>query len=186
MSDELMLLWQQGLSPDPDPREVARLAGKASMTRFDKAVARRNLREYVGFGLIFVFQLWRALWGREYAQATLTLACAGFAMTYLWWQHRRIAPLDPAANARVYQAAMLALIDHQIRLLSTMRYWYLLPCYIPSLWMSIVTWPKSRSAAILILIVVTGLFVFLAWLNERVGVSMLRAKRQKIEALYAD
>jgi hypothetical protein len=186
MSDELMLLWQQGVSQDPDPAEVARLAGRASMTRFDKAVARRNLREYVAFVLIFVFQIWRALWGREYAQATLTLTCAGFAMAYLWCHHRRIAPLDPAANARVYQTAMLARIDHQIRLLSTVRYWYLLPLYIPTLWTFVLTWQKSRVAAMLGWIVVTGLFVFLAWLNERVGVSVLRAKRQKIAALYAE
>ena len=37
--DELMQLWQQGVSNTPDAAEVARLAARASMRRFDRMIA---------------------------------------------------------------------------------------------------------------------------------------------------
>lgn len=185
MQDELMLLWQQGASSEPDPEEVARLAAKATVTRFDKMIARRNLREYLGYGAIFAFQAWRAVSDGVWLQAAFTTVCAALSVGYLWSQHRRVTEPDATADARNYQSAMLARIDHQIRLLRTARYWYFLPLYVPALMTMVATWQRGRhTAAILGWAIVSSIFIGLLWLNERVVVRFLWKERAKIGALY--
>jgi 4-hydroxybenzoate polyprenyltransferase len=110
----------------------------------------------------------------------------GFVLAYLWWRHRDLRPLDPSADARVYQAAMLARIDKQIRLLGSVRYWYLLPLYIPGLWVIKQTWKQDPIRAVLNLGIYTGVFAFVGWLNERWGVRRLQAQRAKIQGLYEE
>lgn len=106
-------------------------------------------------------------------------------MGYLWWQHRRITEPDATADARNYQSAMLARIDHQIQLLRTARYWYFLPLYVPALMTMVTTWQRGRhTAAILGWAIVSSIFIGLLWLNERVVVGFLWKERAKIGALY--
>lgn len=182
--DELTLLWRQGTSAEPDPDEIARLAGRASMRRFDRRIFWRNLLEYAA-GLFLLVTFARAIViGDDRPLSLLAFVCIGFVMVYLWLQHRGLTPLDPSADARAYQAAMLARIDKQIRLLGTYRYWYLLPIYIIFLWWfgSIVR--DHPLLAVLQLAVNTAVCVGAAWLNERWGVRKLRAERAKVEGLY--
>src|SRR5262249_16035255 len=138
--DDLTLLWRQGASTEPDPGEIARLAGRASVSRFDRASHRRNLSEYAaGLALLFLFG-WGLIAGNDPALDpaidVIGIVCVAFVMAYLWWNHRHLTPLEPAADARAYQAAMLTRIDNQIRLLRSVRYWYALPLSIPGLWMA--------------------------------------------------
>ena len=184
--DELMLLWRQGTMGEPDPEEVARLAGRASMKRFDKVILRRNLAEYLAGVLLLIVFGWRIVAGENRLQNIVSIGCVAFVLVYLWWQHRHITPLDPAADASAYSAAMIARIDHQIRLLKGVRYWYLLPLYVPPVWQVFNRWQTSPAAAIVGFVVVTAAFVFVGFLNERVGVARLNAERDKIEALYKE
>jgi hypothetical protein len=156
------------------------------MVRFDKAIFRRNSIEYVVGAGMMIFFGWLALMGDEPLKHSVSIVCVGFVLLYLWWKHRHIRPLDPAADGRSYQAAMLERIDCQMQLLRTVRYWYLLPLYIPGLWTVANTWRRSPVAAILGWILITGVFAFIGWLNERAGVAFLRAERAKIEALYRE
>jgi predicted negative regulator of RcsB-dependent stress response len=110
----------------------------------------------------------------------------GFVLAYLWWQHRDLAPLDPSSDARAYQAAMLARIDKQIRLLSRIRYWYLLPLYIPGLWVIKQMWKKNPMMALVSLVVYTGVYALVGWLNESWGVRKLQAERARIAGLYEE
>ena len=109
-----------------------------------------------------------------------------FVGAYLWWQHRGLAPLDPAADARSYQAALLMRIEHQIRLLSRVRYWYLLPLYLPAFLTFAAIWPRSRITAVLSFVIVTTVFAAIGWLNERVAVPLLRKERARVESLYEE
>jgi hypothetical protein len=184
--DELMQLWQQVASGEPDPKEVARLAGKATMTRFDKAIFWRNFSEYAAGALVLGFAAWQFVRGEQRLQSAVWFACVTFVMVYLWWKHRDLKDPDPAADARTYQAAMLARVDRQIELLGSVRYWYLLPLYIPMVWTFVITWERSPSAAIVGCVIGTSAYVFLGWLNEKVGVQRLKAAREKIEGLYKE
>jgi hypothetical protein len=182
--DELILLWRQGTSAEPDPAEVARLAGRASMKRFDRRIFWRNFAEYAaGVALLFFFGQGIVLDdGRTIS--LVGFVCVGFIMVYLWSQHRGLTPLDPSADARAYQGAMLARIDKQIRLLRSSRYWYLLPLYIIFVWWFLSIVKMVPVLAIVQLAVNTGFCAGAAWLNERRGVRKLRAERARIEGLY--
>jgi hypothetical protein len=53
-------------------------------------------------------------------------------MGYLWWKHRGHLPLDPAADAIAYKAALLTRGDGQIDLLRSVTNWSLLPLLQPA------------------------------------------------------
>jgi hypothetical protein len=185
MNDELILLWRQGTSAEPNPQEVARLAGRATMTRFDKTILRRNLIEYFAGGFLLIANL-RSLWTGPYVAAPLGLITGVlFVMLYFWHSHRTLVPLDAAADARTYHVAMLARLDHQIRLLSTVRYWYILPLYLPIV-VQTYTLPNPPGQKVVALTLVTGLCVGVIWFNEKHGVRRLRTERAKVESLYRE
>jgi hypothetical protein len=82
--------------------------------------------------------------------------------------------------------ALLARYDIQIRLLSQVKYWYVLPIYA---WMVLVlTQVTSRTPwwrpAYFVLATLFSAFVI--WLNECYGVRKLRAEREKAEALIQE
>jgi hypothetical protein len=185
-ADDLVRLWQESILPSPDPERLAHQVARMTLARFDKSIDDRNLREYIGFVAlaILVAVQWAA--GGDRVQLVAMTAAGLFVVAYLWWQHRSRVPLDPAADARSYQAALLARIDHQLRLLSRMRYWYLLPLYCPALLVLASTWRRSPIAAGLGFAVITALFVGIGWLNERLTVPFLRHERRRVESLYED
>jgi hypothetical protein len=184
--DELMLLWQQGASKTPDAAEVARLAARASMRRFDRLIARRNVVETVAACGVLLFFGWRLAAGDDRLANGLSFGCVSFVMAYLWWQHRRQAIVDATADAGAYRAALLARLDRQIGLLRTMPYWYLLPLYVPPVLQGAPLWHKSPAGTIVYFVVVTAVYVAIGVLNVRVGVARLLAERARLDALYQE
>jgi hypothetical protein len=184
--DDLVGLWQDTRLPGPDPEKLARRVAAMALRRFDRVIAWRNLREYAGSLLVLLFAVWRWRAGGERLQASAMIVAVLIVSGALWWQHRRVRSPDPAADARSYQAALLARIDHQIRLLGTVRYWYLLPLYLPVLLQVGLAWPTHPVSAIITLVVVTAIYVGLARLNERLAVGLLRQERARVASLYAD
>jgi len=181
--DELTLLWQQGTSAQPNAEEIARLAGRVLMRRFDWAIFRRNFLEYAAGMGGFVFFAWLILKGDkpyDRVQAVTGFLCVGFFLGKLWWEHRGLDPLDASANARAYQAGMLARIDKQIHVLSRAHYWGL-PIYI---WLFASGFVYGMSALDVILL--SGLYLGTAWLNSRWGVRRLQEQRLRIQRLYED
>jgi hypothetical protein len=185
-ADDLVRLWQQSLLPSTDPNQLARELGRMTLRRFDRAIGWRNFREYAGAVAALAFGGLQWAFGGDRIQVILLVAGVGVSMGWLWWQHRRLEPLDPAADARAYQTAMLARLDQQIRLLSRVRYWYLLPLYLPAVRQTMVTWPSRPVGAVILLAIVTVIFAGIGWLNERVAVAFLKAERVRIESLYED
>jgi len=184
--DELMLLWQQGVSDAPDAAEVARLAARASMRRFDRLITRRNVIESLAAaGVLFWFG-WNFVIGYQRLSNALSFASVSFVIAYLWWQHRHAVGLDAAADAEAYHAALLGRLDHQIALLRTVPYWYLLPLYVPTCLQAVTSWPRGPGATLTALAVLTALYVAVGVLNVRVGVPRLLAERARLEALYQE
>jgi hypothetical protein len=178
--DELMLLWRQGVSAEPRAEEIERLAGRASVRRFDRMIFLRNSREYAAGIVGAIFFGWLITKGDkpyDRVQGLTGFLCVGASLGYLWWQHRDLIPLDTSADGRTYRAAMLGRIDKQIRLLATVRYWGL-PVYLWLFASGIVY------GGLLDLAALTALYMVIVWLNEKWAVRWLRAERAKIEALY--
>jgi hypothetical protein len=184
--DELMQLWQQGVSSTPDGTEVARLAARASMRRFDNLIARRNVIESLAAVGVMTFFGWNVAIGHDRVANALSFASVSFVIVYLWWRHRHTITLDPAADAEAYHSALVDGLDRQIDLLRTIWYWYLLPLYVPLVLQGMSLWGKSRAATIVFMTVVTAFYVGLGVLNARVAVKRLLIERARLEALYKE
>jgi uncharacterized membrane protein YbaN (DUF454 family) len=162
---------------------LARLA----LRRFDSHILWRNFREYAGAVAVVGFGVWRFMARDDRLQASAIVGAAAFVAGYLWFQHRRLPRLDPTATARDYQAALLGRLDRQIALLGSVRYWYLLPLYVPVLIQVAHAWQAhQRVAAVLMLVVVTAFYAALAHVNERLAVNHLKEERARVASLYGD
>jgi len=179
LDDELRRLWQQDPALAAEAERAAREV-MARVWRFDQRILWRNVREYaVGLVLMVVFAGQIAL-DEDRIGGAIGLVSVGFVMTYLWWKHRHLGPLDPAADVRAYRRALVRRFDDQIRLLRTVPYWYLLPLFLPGLWVSVSQWPHAGWMALAPLAVLVAAFAFIGWLNVRIAVGSLRAARDEI------
>lgn len=185
VADDLVRLWRESVVPGPDPERLTNDLARLAVRRFDRAIFSRNAREYAGVLAAMAFGAWRWTVGDDPVEAIALTIGAAFVGAYLWYRHRQLPAPDPAASAREFQAALLTRIDRQIALLGSVRYWYLLPLYIPVLAQVAHTWlAHQRLAAIVILVVVTAIYAAIAWLNERLAVNFLRDNRARVAALY--
>jgi uncharacterized membrane protein YbaN (DUF454 family) len=182
---ELIDMWQANTMPGMgDPSQLARnIAGKVN--QFDRTIFWRNFREYAAGAVLFVvfgFQLFDA---EHRTTALAGLAAVGFVLIYMWNQHRRVRPLDPAADARTYHSELLKRYDDQIKLLRTVKYWYVLPIY-AYLLVVLARVPLSLPGHIIPFVIVTAFGVFVIWLNEGYGVRKLKDDKAKAESLFEE
>jgi hypothetical protein len=182
-NEDLARLWREH-DAAPSADLVARTL-MAQTWQFDQKIFWRNFREYAaGIVLLVVFAGQIALdRDGDRIGGIIGFMAVAFVMVYLWWRHRGLGPLDPTAPTTLYQAALLARLDDQIRLLRTVPYWYLVPLSLPGLWMTIVRWPVRPGLAAVSLAIQTIAFVFVGWLNVRVGVQHTRVARDRVAAM---
>ena len=183
--DEWTRLWQTHMASAQDPERVARTI-MAQVWRFDQTLFWRNAREYAAGIVLLVVFVGQLAVGDDRIGALVGIGSVGFVLGYLWWKHRGLQPLDPAADAIAYKAALLARIDDQIRLLRSVTYWYLLPLSLPTLWKAMYVWDKSPWAAVITVAIVVVLFALLRWLNVRFGVGALLATRASVESVCSE
>jgi hypothetical protein len=181
--EEWMKLWQADMAGPRDPDRQARVL-LTQVWRFDQKVFWRNFGEYAAGLVVMVVFGGLLILGMERRTAAIGLVCVGFVMVYLWWKHRRLGPLDPTADIATYRAALLRRYDDQIRLLRTMPFWYLAPLFAPMLSVAASAWPRSRGTALALVTVVVAVYVFIGWLNVRLGVGVLRSARANIESMF--
>jgi hypothetical protein len=181
--DEWMQLWQTHTAGSPDPERQARMM-LTQVWRFDQKIFWRNFREYAAGLILMVIFAGQVMLGKEGRTGAIGFVCVGFVMVYLWWTHRQLGPLDPTADIATYRAALLKRYDDQIRLLRTMPYWYLVPLFVPALSVAASTWQRSRGLTWVFIAVVAAAYVFIGWLNVRVGVGVLRSARAKIASMF--
>jgi hypothetical protein len=181
--DEWMQLWQADMAGLPDPERQARML-LTQVWRFDQKVFWRNFREHVAGLVVMVIFAGQLMLGNDRRTAAIGLLCVGFVMVYLWWTHRRLGPLDPAADLATYRATLLRRYDDQIRLLRTVAYWYLAPLFVPMLSVAASAWQRSRGTVWVFVTIVVAVYVLIAWLNVRLGASRLRSVRANIESMF--
>lgn len=184
---ELMKMWQE--NPLPGPMDAAQIVREIARRteKFDRTIWWRNVREYAAGAVLIAFFSWRLFDPASRLIAVAGLVAVGFVMIYLRWSHRQTPPLDPTADAKSYAAALIDRYDRQIRLLSRVKYWYVLPLYLWMLLSIMMSVPSQEiGRRIRVSLVVTAFSILVIWLNEGYGVRKLRDKRKKVEALLED
>jgi hypothetical protein len=184
--DGLLRLWQESVIDTPDAQRLARSMGRMALAQFDRAILHHDLREYGAFVFLLLFFIGQAGVGGDRVQAAVGITGGLVVVSYLWWQHRRSSPLDPSADGRAYQAALLDRLDGQIRLLKSIRYWYLLPLYLPVVWTVAETWRRSPWVAVVGWAAMTAVYVVVAWRCERVAIRRLTLERDAVASLYTE
>ncbi len=183
--EEWARMWQGRMTSQKESEHLARTI-MAHVWRFDQTLFWRNAREYAAGIVLLVVFLGQFVIGDDRVGALVGIGSVSFVLGYLWWKHRGLQPLDPAADVIAYKTALLARVDDQIRLLRSVTYWYLLPLFLPSLWQAVHLWDKSPWAAAVSLAVVVALFAFLRWLNVTAGVGTLLATRANVESMFPE
>jgi hypothetical protein len=183
--DELQRLWQQDPSAEGDAERAAREV-MARVWRFDQQILWRNFREYAAGLILMVVFAAQIVLNHDRIGGAIGLACVGFVMMFLWWKHRHLQALDPAADLSVYRRALIQRFDDQIRLLRSVPYWYLLPLFGPGLWNAISQWDRVGLMVLAPLVVLTAVYGFIGWLNVKITVPRLRAARDHIAVMAAE
>lgn len=133
--DELQLAWQHGRASTPsvktDPKILAQV--RRDSRRFSRRIFWRDVREIVAslfVALVFGKIAWSAqaegspAWLAWIAMA-LPLGVAAFFVIDRWVMHRREDPRGESLLAEIERAKRA--VDHQISLLQSLFWWYLLP-----------------------------------------------------------
>jgi hypothetical protein len=179
---ELMKMWQESVLAAPmDARQLAMMIAKR-VEKFDRKISWRNMREYVAGGGLIVWFLWMLRYPAQRYLSVAGIVAVGFVMIYLWLSQRKKQLLDPSADVRSYQTALLERYDRQIALLRRVKYWYVAPLYG---WMLLVlfTVPSTNVRRLPYFIAFTAFSAFVIWLNEGYAVRKLRKARQDAESL---
>ena len=190
--DELSELWHSETPSLIEKEDEKMLTMVIEKTRnFDRRIVARNMREYMAAFIGLPFAIWGA-WA-----APSPLVRAGFVIltaSALWvvYYIRRFAGpkrLDPGASLNAYSQLLRASYEQQIRLLRTVKYWYLLPLYVGILVISLGRGlqahaeGKSPRDAVVYMAAVTCLYVLIWILNEVYGVRRLERLKRELSSI---
>ena len=130
--DELHDLWCSQPSLKTGRGEDMLRFVQSRTNRFDRAMAVRNWIECVAAGVVAAIFGFSAL-GAEDALAragSLVIAASAAWIIFYLLRYGRGPQLDPGQDLRGYAQALVNRYDHQIKLLKSVKYWYLLPPYL--------------------------------------------------------
>jgi hypothetical protein len=187
--DELRELWESQPSCGETKGEDIMALVQKKMRCFDRAIAVRNLLECLAGGAVMVFFGWQGLRAHDVLMRTGSLvvtAGGAWIIYYLLRYGNKSVSADPSQNLMGYTRALVERYDHQIRLLKSVKYWYLLPMYVGLVIISMglllqraktgsLGWRDFGGPAFY-----TAVFVVVWWLNEVVSVGRLRKERAQL------
>jgi hypothetical protein len=187
--DDLERLWQtQPVQTDMRGEEMRQIIVKKTEA-FDRKIRKRNLREYIAaLFVVPVFFYFGWTMPNSIARAgSVIIAVGGLWIVYYLWRHGA-GPADPLPDQTLatYRRALMAKYDHQIRLLRTVKLWYLLPLYVGmmTLLVGLLRESVARSAGTLFIevygVVCTLFFGFVWWLNGVWGVRKIERLRAQV------
>jgi len=178
--DSLHSLWQQvggALAPLP-LTEV-----KSRATALNRAIGRRNRREYIATAFVtLIFALYALILpGTLLKIGSLLIIAGGFVMA--WQLSRRTSRPDPAAEAtdvRAYYRARLATEEH---MLANVGLWYIGPL-LPglALFMASLADQFGSAPGFAAFAAIPGLIVLGVWLLNRRAAAMLREQIARLDA----
>jgi hypothetical protein len=189
--DELRKLWcGQPLRAEATGEELLALVQKR-MWHFDRMIAVRNTVESIAAGLVAASFGWLGLRAHDPLMKVgffIVAAGAAWIIYYLVRYGNISVSADPSQSLADYRHALAERYDHQIRLLKTAKYWYLLPIYVGLLitsvalflqqgWRTAGWWDFEMPA------LYTIAFAAVWWLNEVYSVGRLRRERARLLSL---
>ncbi len=160
--------------------------------RFDRTIWIRNLVECIAGGVVFALFVWVVVRNPDTITKTGALIVAASAVWIVFYlvRYGKSAPrVDPAQNLTSYAHALAERYDHQIRLLRSAKYWYLLPMYAGLLTISAGVLSQHAKAGglnwrdVLDPAFYTAVFAAIWWLNEYVMVRRLLQFRANVLAM---
>jgi hypothetical protein len=185
--DELRDLWCSQSHPGPKGEDMLAVVIERTRT-LDRRIAVRNALEIVASLIVvafFAFVATKAPSPLEMAGSLLVAASGAWIAFYVWRKGTGPSMPVPDADLHSYEALLLENYDHQIRLLKSVKYWYLLPPYLGLFvgWIGHATrvgWDAVSWADYLNLVVFTSVFICIWILNEVYGVRHLRRLKQEL------
>lgn len=193
--DELHDLWCSQPSLKTGRGEDMLRFVQTRTNRFDRAMAVRNWIECIAAGVVvamFGFSALRTEDALERAGSFVIAASAAWIIFYLLRYGRGPREVDPSQDLRGYAQALVNRYDHQIKLLKSVKYWYLLPPYLGLLLGTLgIVRDKARTGALswsdsIPPMIYTAVFAAVWWLNEVYSVGRLRQERAKLLAMTAN
>ena len=194
-NDELQELWcGQPIATVANKEELVEIVKKKTR-QFDRMIFRRNLRECAASLVVTAMFTFFAAHTRDPLQRAgyIIIAASGLWIIFFLIRYgRSSAPANPDQDLEAYQRALVERYDRQIRLLKSVKYWYLLPPWIGLLIGSAgVVLSEARKGRLgwydfIGPAIYTAVFAFVWWLNEAYGVARLRADRARVLALAGE
>ncbi len=130
--DDLEQLWcGQTLGPPPKGEDMLAIA-ISKTDRFDRRIRTRNLTECVAAAAVAVlFAIFAIRVPDAFLRAgNLVIAASGLWILFYILKYGREAPQPaPDQSIAAFERALARKYQHQIRLLKSVKYWYLLPPY---------------------------------------------------------
>jgi hypothetical protein len=189
--DELRELWcSQPYAGVAKGEELVKLVAKRTQ-HFDRAILVRNMLECTAAVVVaaLLTQLAVRAHGLQRAGFIVIAASAVWIVYYLLRYGRGPANADPDQDLNAFKRALLERYDRQIRLLKSVKYWYLLPPYIGLLIESAGKLLNDAKVGqlpwrdFLLPLFYTAFFAFGWWLNEVHAVARLRTERSRLLSL---
>jgi hypothetical protein len=191
--DQLCDLWH-GESPSPIEKEGEEMLSMViERTRsFDRRIAVRNAIECVaalGVVGIFAWFAWRAPSLLERAGNAMVAASGLWIAYYILRFGSGPRRLDPGVSLNAYNQLLRANYEQQIRLLRTVKYWYLLPPYVGilvvnlGLGLRLHAEGKNLWGAVVTITTVTCVFVLVWIANEVYGVRHLKHLERELSSI---
>ncbi len=187
--DELHDLWlSQPQSSNTKGNDMLEMV-QTKLKKFDRMVAWRNRIECIAAAAVALFFTWRALRAPNAIMKTGCMVVVGGAAWIVFYMLRHGSTgttIDPSANLANYTQALVARYDRQIRLLRSVKYWYLLPMYVGLLILSVgmsVQRAQLGAPAWVDLIapaLCTVVFGVIWWINEVPAVRRLTKERAQV------
>lgn len=186
--DELRELWCSEPSSKTTQAEDMLEFVQRKANHFDRIIVARNWIECITAGVVMVVAgsfAFRADNGLVKAAWLVIAASMAWIIFYLVCFGKGPSTVDPSQDLMGYAKALANRYDHQIKLLKSVKYWYLLPPYLGLLletlgslqqrgrgglrWIDLI-WPA----------IYTALFAAVWWVNEVYSVGRLRKERAKL------
>src|SRR4051794_5070697 len=175
--DELKDLWCSQSQLERKGEDMLALVIERTRS-LDRRIAGRNALEIAASFVVlawFAFAAWHAPGGLEKLGMGMVAASGAWIALYVWFRGTGPSAPDRNLDLHSYETMLVQNYDHQIRLLRSVKYWYLMPPYSGLLvaWIGRavrigwgqIGWPDYFNLAVF-----TTVFA-LAWiLNEVVGV----------------
>lgn len=194
--DPLQQAWQSqpAEAPSVDNVDAMLIQLRQQQDKFQKQIFWRDFRE-VGTGIILI-PVWIVMGVQGSLPVTWYLAVPAMLWIagYMLYQRRatRHLELQPGASLRDSLATSIAQLDHQIRLLRTIFWWYLLPILIAlvaffgqCLWQDRHGGPMSFVAFGLVMTICATVFVGVYWINQSAVRRGLQPRRDALAVQLA-